>query len=664
MILAVLLLLAALPRVGPWLDAASVEAAARPGARPEDAAKIDWPGRIPAPDDRRYDVLSYDLDLTVAVAERRLAGTAAIALRLLDPPPPVLRLDLVDVMAASSVTWDGAPVTFVQAGDSLVVSPPAAPAGGDTVAVVVTYEGEPPRHGLFWSGLMYRRHGAITPDDPSDDGPIVANVSEPYSSHSWFPCKDHPADKATLRLAATVPDTLVAVSNGVLVQASSPAPGWRRFAWATDQPIATYLVGLAVSDYVGWSEPCGDVPLQYHVFPSDVDSAAVAFAPTCDMLQFLTDLAGPYPFPGEKYAQCEISWIGAMENQTATVVAQAVVLGGERAHLVVVHELAHQWFGDSLTPRDWRDILLNEGFARYCEGLWIEHTRGREEFLHYMYLLGPSRDPDLFAGWGTLAAPNPDDLLDLLVYNKGAWVLHILRGQIGDDAFFRFLHDYATAPHLVRGSVTTADMTAIASAAAGEDVAPILAPWLETDAAPEIGLAFTRRSVDGHDIRVVLEQHGGVFFPLTIPVRVYADGLGTDHRVRAHQRRVEITLPSDAPVDSVVVDPEGWLLWREAAQDPVPLATFEVGAPRPNPAVGAVSLSFRLGASAAVEATVHDARGRRLGRWALGEFTAASPHVWTWDGHDDDGRQVAAGVYWLTLEAAGERGTRRVTLLH
>ncbi len=245
---------------------------------------MEWPGRIPAPDDRGYDVLSYDLDVTVAVAERRLFGTATITARLLDPPPPALRLDLVDVMAASAVTWDGAPTTFVQAGDSLVVSPAAAAAAGDTVTVAVTYGGEPPRHGLFWSGLMFRRYGSITPDDPSDDGPIVANVSEPYSSHSWFPCKDHPADKATLRFAATVPDTLVAVSNGVLVQESSPAPGWRRFAWATDLPIATYLVGLAVSDYVSWSEPCGDVPLQYHVYPSDVDSAEVAFAPTCDML--------------------------------------------------------------------------------------------------------------------------------------------------------------------------------------------------------------------------------------------------------------------------------------------------------------------------------------------------------------------------------------------
>jgi aminopeptidase N len=668
MILAVFLLLTAIPRVGPWLDAASLETAGLESvggwaAQIDDATKVPWPGRIPATDDRGYDVLTYDLDVTVAVVEDRLTGTAAITLRLLDPPPPALRLDLVDVMAASAVTWDDATAAFVQAGDSLMVSPPTALAAGDTVTVVVTYAGEPPRHGLFWSGLMYREYGSITPDDPTDDGPIVANVSEPYSSHSWFPCKDHPADKATLRLAATVPDTLIAVSNGVLVQESSPAPGWRRFAWATDQPIATYLVGLAVSDYVSWTEQCGTVPLQYHVFASDVAAAEVVYAPTCDMLQFLEELAGPYPFPGEKYAQCEISWIGAMENQTATVVAQAVVLDGESAHLVVVHELAHQWFGDSLTPRHWRDIWLNEGFARYCEGLWIEHTQGRAVFLDYMYRVGPGRDPNLFAGRGTLAAPNPDRLLDMLVYNKGAWVLHILRGQIGDDAFFRFLRDYATAPALAHGNVTTADLIAVASAAAGEDVEPILAPWLETDAAPKIGLAFTPRTLDGHDIRVVIEQHGKVFFPLTVPVRVYAGGVATDHRVRAHERRIEVTLPSGAPVDSVVVDPEGWLMWRTARQDPVPLSPLEVGVPRPNPAVDAVALPFRLGAAAAVQATIHDARGRRVGRWPLGEYAADTTHLWTWNGHDNSGRRVAAGVYWVTLEAASEHATRRVTVL-
>jgi aminopeptidase N len=656
MILAVLLLLSGLPRIGPWLDAASLECAG--------AAKIDWPGRIPAPDDRGYDVLAYDLDLTVSVAERRLTGTATITFRLLDPPPPRLRLDLVDQMAATVVTWDNAAAGFVQAGDSLLVTPPAAPAAGDTATVVVTYGGEPPRHGLFWSGLMYREYGSITPADSTDDGPIVANVSEPYSSHSWFPCKDHPADKATLRLAATVPDTLIAVSTGAAGSVSSPAPGWRRFTWATEQPVATYLVGLAVSDYASWEETCGAVPLQFHVFPSDIGAAEVVYAPTCEMLQFLEDLVGPYPFPGEKYAQSEISWIGAMENQTATVVAQAVVLGGESSQLVVVHEMSHQWFGDSLTPRAWRDVWLNEGFARYCEALWVEHTQGRAAFLDYMYHVGPGRDPDLFAGWGTLAAPDPDRLLDLLIYNKGAWVLHILRGQIGDDAFFRFLHDYATSPDLSHGNVTTADMVAVASAAAGEDQAPMLAPWLETDAAPQIGLAYAPQTLDGNDIRVVLEQHGDVFFPLTVPVRVYAAGAGADYRVRADRRRVEVVLPSSAPVDSVVVDPEGWLLWRAVKQAPIPRGGgLEVWPPRPNPVRDAVTLAFRLGAASAVEATIHDARGRRVGRWLIGPYAEDSLQQWTWDGRDSDGRRVSAGVYWVTLATASEQATRRVTLV-
>jgi aminopeptidase N len=658
MIVAMLLMLAALPRVGPWLDAAALEAAASSAA-----TKVPWPGRIPAPDDRGYDVLAYDLDLAVAVAQHRLAGTASITFRALAPPPAALRLDLVDVMAATTVTWDGAPAAFVQRGDSLLVTPPIALAAGDTVTVAVTYAGEPPRHGIYYSGLMFRQYGQITPDDPTDDGPIVANVSEPYSSHSWFPCKDHPSDKATLRLAATVPDSLIAVSNGVLRQESSPGPGLRRFVWATPNPIASYLISLAVCDYVSRTETCGDLPLQYHVFPTDVDSAEVAYARTCEMVGFLGEIAGPYPFPGEKYAQCEISWIGAMENQTATAMAQAVVLDGANAELVVLHELAHQWFGDSLTPRAWHDVWLNEGFARYCEGLWLERTQGREAYLHYMYLIGPGRDPDLFAGAGLLGAPDPDRLFDTLVYNKGAWLLHILRGQLGDDAFFRCLRDYATRPDLRHGNVTTADLIDVASTAAGEDVGPIIRPWLETDAAPAIGLAYTPRSLTGHDVRVVLEQHGEVFFPLTVPVRVYAGGVATDHRVRAHERRVEVVLPSAAPVDSIVVDPEGWLLWRPADQAPVTLAAFELGLPRPNPALGNLAVSFRLGAPGAVTATVYDVAGRRLGLWRLGDATAGVTHVWSWDGRDDRGRRAAAGAYSVVLEVGGESAMRRVTLL-
>ena len=155
----------------------------------------------------------------------------------------------------------------------------------------------------------------------------------------------------------------------------------------------------------------------------------------CIRDSFLTGRLGPYPFAGEKYAQVEVIWGGAMEHTTATSIGQFMYTGDRRFEQVVLHELAHQWFGDSLTPAGWQDIWLNEGFATYAEALWLEHSEGPAARDDFLQLIGPGRHPALFAGEGTLAEPSPV-LPNTLVYDKGAWVLHMLRGIIGDEAFF------------------------------------------------------------------------------------------------------------------------------------------------------------------------------------------------------------------------------------
>ncbi len=646
-----------LPRVGRWLDAAAFERGA--------PSRAPWPGRIPAADDRGFDVLHYDLDLNLDVAHSSLAGDAGITLRLLAAPTGGLRLDLVDAMPASAVVWDGAPAPWVQRGDSLLVTAPATAAAGDTATITVTYAGRPPRHGPLYSGLMFRAHGAGTPDDPTDDGPSVANVSEPYSAHSWFPCKDHPADKATLRLAAETADSLVAVSNGVRVSDTPTTPGRHRVVWRTDHAIATYLVGLAVSDYATADTLCpctaGDLPLATYAFPADRALADTVFAPTCEMLQWLEGLAGPYAFADEKYAQAEMIWGGAMENQTATVVGQTALFQGESAHLVVVHELSHQWFGDAVTPARWRDIWLNEGFARYSEALWLEHTEGQAAMLAYMHLLGPGHDPDLFQNAGLLGDPDP--LITLLVYNKGAWLLHMLRFHVGDAAFFAGLRAWATDSRWHYGDATTADFVAVMSAAADEDLTSFVAPWLETQAVPEIAVQVQpRQPGDPKLTHLLVTQTQTPFFPLTVPVRLYFGGETIDVRVRCNTPRQVASVPQVGAVDSLVVDPDGWLLWR-AVTTPAP--TMQILAPRPNPARNAVTLAFTLRETAATTVRVFDARGRRLGVWSLGTLAAGGdiPHTWTWDGHDDAGRRVAAGVYWFVITAGRGRAVGKATLL-
>jgi aminopeptidase N len=607
------------------------------------------PGRIPAADDRGYDVLHLDLALDLLAlppSPGEIAGEATLRLRLLDPPPAILRLDLVDELIASDVRRDGQPVAFTQQGDSFTVAL-AAPTAGDVHEITIRYAGRPPRHGLFAAGLLMRQHG--------DGEPTVGNVSQPYSSHSWFPCKDHPSDKSTLALTVTAPDTLTVVATGRLLGTSSPTPGRTTWRWASDHPVAPYLVGVAVSNYTSWQEDCDGVPLEFHVFPEYETELAPVLAPTCAMLRWLTDLVGPYPFTGEKYAQAQISWLGAMENQTVSAMGTTSLVN-DGAELTVVHELAHHWFGNDITPARWRDVWLNEGFARYVECLWLEHTEGEAAYREYLAAL---RRDDLFVGDGLLGDPEP--VINLLIYNKGAWVLHMLRGYLGDDLFFAALAEYTRHPDLVGGHVDRASFAAAWSQATGRDIAAYLAPWLDTEAVPELAGRW-RDLGGGRRLVEVLQQQPGVVFHLAVPVAVHtADGIQRiSVLLDGPLGRREIT--TTAPIDSVVVDPDLTLL-RRTSTTPAPRVLAVQ--PRPNPARNQVDLAFWLAADDLVDGRVYDVRGRLVRQVVLGlqRATTDEPRVWTWDGRDDGGRRVAAGVYWLELRTPTDRTVRKVTLV-
>ena len=629
----------------------------------------------PPSGDRGYDVLSYDLDLQMFPDDRSLSGAVDIGLTAVSENLIRIRLDLVNDLICDGVTFRGGEAAFTHQGDSLVVNLDVPLASSRPETLTVRWHGRPPPHGNFHSGMMFRIHDSGTPDDPADDMPVIANQNQPWSAHSWWPCKDHPSDKAQVSLRAAVPDPLQVISNGTLLYEDVPQPGWRRFAWREEYPIAVYLVSLAATNYVSWSEDCsvssGDpVHLDFHVFPQDRDKAEIDLAPTCDMMDFMTVLAGPYPFTGEKYAQVEFKWFGSMEHQTATSLSPIVFTGDHRFELVVIHELAHQWFGDSLTPSAWADIWLNEGFARYIEALWVEHVSGREAYQDYMWEIGPKRHPDLFVNDGILSDPDPI-LPNTLIYDKGAWVLHMLRMLIGRPAFNEFLATYATAPELVLGSVTLADMIGYAEAAAGRDLSGFFDPWLGTSAVPVVSTGInTHRTPEGdYDVQVTFSQLQNPVFEVAIPVVIHT-GCGSQSEIVTLTRAKEtFSWTTTCRVDSVSVDPDEMVLMQTAS---TPAPVLQVEGPWPNP-VSAAGAEFRiyLTSERKTTAKLYDTRGRLIHEEDLGilaatgprDDPATEPHVWNWPFTGGTAR-LAAGVYWVEFNASGARAVRKLTLLN
>jgi len=680
----------AAPRVLWWLAAVlllpwfSARGAAAPEPAPckryealigAEAERLDTPA--PRADDRGVDILSYDLDLTLdpapgpAAGAVDLSGRVAIGVRALRAGIDTLVLDLVPQLACEGAARGGAPLGFLRAGEELRI---AVPGGLSTAApdtVTVHWRGRPPRHGNLYAGLLYRRDDGGTPGDPADDTPFMFSISQPWSAHAWWPCKDHPADKALVSLAATVPADLQVIGNGSLESVTDGPPGWRRHAWRERYPLPTYLVSLAASRYEGWREDCrpghaAAVELEHHVIARDRAAGETLMGRTCSMMGFLTGLLGDYPFAGEKYAQVEVVWGGAMEHTTATSIGQFMFTGDRRFEPIVLHELAHQWFGDSLTPAGWADIWLNEGFATYAEALWLEHSEGPAALQDFLRLIGPGRHPSLFAGEGTLARPSPV-LPNTLVYDKGAWVLHLLRGVIGDEAFFRFLRAYANDPALVQGSVDAPRMIDHAERAAGRDLGAFFRGWLETDAAPLLSLrrwpAGPAHAPVGR-VRVQLRQHQEQALVVPVPLLLHTATGAVPVTAVLERARQDFQWETAAAVDSVTGDPDRAALirWTQA-----PPPALEVRGPWPNPA-GAAGAEFALSLrrSSQVHVKIYDALGRQIAAHELPLFPAAGggdPEPrWRWQPPAERG-QLPSGLYWFAFEAAGERTVRPVTLV-
>ncbi len=407
-----------------------------------------------------YDVGGYDLALRYDPETGRLDGTATITATATQNLSR-FNLDLAG-LAARKVTVDGQPAGSAADGDELVVTPATGVTQGRAFTVVVEYGGEPGTIGneaLGAGGWLRTADGAFA-------------LGQPESASTWFPVNDHPADKATFRLAMTVPDGVEALSNGVPGDRTS-ADGWTTWRWSEGAPMASYLATVVIGQYRVTTTTHAGKPMVIAIpesLPAD-GPAARSMARTGEVADFLAGRFGPYPFDaygGIVLDDDRVSY--ALETQSRPVYGNVFFAGGPDA-TVVAHELAHQWFGDSVALQRWRDIWLNEGFATYAEWLWQEHEGGptaQQSFDRRYGSFDWSQPP---------GRPGPDGLFSASVYQRGGMTVHALRRTIGDEAFFALLKSWPESRR--NGNATTAQFIAAAEeAAGGRDLEPLFQAWL------------------------------------------------------------------------------------------------------------------------------------------------------------------------------------------
>lgn len=516
------------------------------------------------PKNLRVDVLNYRFALELQDQDDRIAGTADIDLRFVAAGESSLRFDLINLdsatgrgMTVSAVSANGAGLAFAHQDGALTITLPRRFEPGERLRLQVAYAGVPA------SGLKIanNKHGDRT----------FFSDNWPDKARHWLPTVDHPYDKATSEMIVTAPAHYQVVSNGLLVEQTDLPGGRRRTYWRQSVPIAPWLYVLGVARFaVQHVDTFQGKAIQTWVYAQDRDAGFYDFAvPTRDALEFYSDKVGPFSY--EKLANVQSNSVsGGMEAASAIFYSEGSVVGDRnvRWRNVVIHEIAHQWFGNAVTESDWDDVWLSEGFATYFTLLYIEHAYGRDEFMSGLadsrrrILEFDKQRPDY-----RVVHDNLSDMSQVTtgqIYQKGAWILHMLRGIMGDEAFWAGIRSYYRAHQ--DGHATTADFRGEMERASGKDLRVFFDQWLTRGGLVRLDGDWSYRA-DAKSIAIRLTQRDRArLFTMPLQVAVYTAGSTTPAitTVQLSDASHEFQIASGQRPDRVVLDPNHLVLMESA----------------------------------------------------------------------------------------------------
>ncbi|MFQ5589649.1 MAG: M1 family metallopeptidase [Phycisphaerae bacterium] len=555
------------------------------------------------------DLLHYELDIEVsninpAAGTVTLTGSNRMSIRSLSPNLTEFTFRLRDNFTITSAVLNDTTPALVtaQSWTTRVATLDRAYGVGEEFTLTIAYTGTT-------SAIAVGEEAGV---------PYVATLSEAWWSFSWWPAKDGDvgepgdlSDKATMEFSITVPDNFDVPSNGLLQSVDVLPGGRKRYNWASNYPNTAYGVSLAVSEYNRWTEyynyPGGSMPVEFYIYDTyDNPTNRAAWGQVVDMLGVFSGLFGEYPFVNEKYGIYNFPWSGGMEHQTMT--GQGGLFGFVES--LSAHELAHSWWGNMVTCKTWDDIWLNEGFATYGECLWDEFKGGASNPLAYINCMQINRPYNSGAN-GTVYV-YPWELTEGRIfsgtysYAKGAWVLHQLRGVVGDQAFFDILAAYRAA--YAYSAATTDEFIAIASATYGEDLTWFFDQWVYNAGAPAYEYGWRSKNIEGQDyldLRITQIQQPPNPSVFTMPVDIVvttANRTSQTITVWNDAREQLFTIPIDGPAFGVQFDPAEWILRSGVVNAPYAVAAPTV-APPPYDARTNRYLSFSMsnGKAAAVQ---------------------------------------------------------------
>ena len=493
----------------------------------------------------------------------------------------------------------------------------------------------------------------------------VFTFAEPFGARRWFPCWDQPGDKFNeVTISVNMPDNWSLASNGLLTETTFPEPGRKRETYHHDSPISSYLVMIAAGLYAKHYETIDEIQYRYFAYPEDSAAAAIDWELTPVMVDVFEDLFGDYPF--EAYGMVEagiFSGWGAMEHQTFTTFGHRLINGSHGFEGIVAHELAHQWFGDCLSPVDFRNMWLNEGFATYSTALWYEENYGEMmmwDELEAMAAAYFQEDENELR----YAAYDPPEgyLFGNVIYQKSGWVLHMLRKQLlGDDLFYQLLHEWTS--HFRYGTVDTDDFINLVNEVSEEDYSWFFDQWIYNAGHPELWTDISViQDIDDVVIHSVQTQYNAPLFRYPLQIKVTTVEQTLTHTIWMQDRDQTVTLHVPGVISARLADFQDLLY--ETSTSPagevnpnIPVSA-ELLPAYPNPFNSVVSIPFALNTRAQTTVSIYNLQGQFVEKVVDAVFNACE-HTITFAAKPE----LSSGVYLVRLNAGPVTQSRKIVLV-
>ena len=492
------------------------------------------------------DIVHYEIALALTDTSDSIVGTTRIHVRMRNDSVSGMRLDFAG-MQIDSLQIQGVRRSFSLRNGSLSFDFGRKYTRGEVATIAVRYHGKPQQALMIGRNKYGRR--------------VFFVENWPDYAHYWFPCIDHPSDKATVQVTVTAPQKYDIVSNGVLAQTRFLRDGLKRTRWIERKPIPTYCIVLGAAEFSIARQPgVNGVPLAWYSYPEDSGSAARNFSRTSSAVGYFSSLIGPYPYEKLAQVQATVRFDG-MENSSVIFYKESLFQETPTSEAPLPHEIAHQWFGNSVTGSDWDQLWLSEGFATYFEALFCEHTDGPGALKQIMADHAKNLIFSKLARSQPVIDPAQTDLMQKLnpaTYQKGAWILHMLRGMLGDACFFRGIRRYYSL--LAGGNASSRDFQNVMEAVSGISLDAFFKQWLTQPGWPEYVLSWRWDQEAGAAEVIVRQQQATGLFDMAVDIAFETENGKEVRALRLAGAEQTYRIPLTSRPLSIQLDPDGWLL--------------------------------------------------------------------------------------------------------